>query len=53
VLEVFCDLAGTDPNTDFYWQQDRGTRRWHLEQLWHQALDEPDRLYGYTSEAPF
>jgi hypothetical protein len=53
VLEVLCDVAGTNPDGEFYWESGEGTRRWYLERAWHRALDEPDRYYGYTSEPPF
>ncbi len=53
VLVVLSDLAGRDPDMGLDWEGTEATRREHLERAWHQALDEPDRYYRYTSEPPF
>ena len=53
VLEALCDLAGADPDGEFYWRDDDGSRRWHLERLWHQALDEPDKRYRRPAPDPW
>lgn len=52
VLIVLCDLAGWGPDATFIYDGADGTRRSHLERVWHRALDEPDRRY-YSDEPPF
>ena len=53
VLEALCDLAGTEAWHDIEWKRVKGSRSWHLERLWHRALDEPDRYYPVEDEPPF
>ena len=65
VLEVLCDLAGRGPDSRLMYQGDDGTRRGHLERLWHRALDEPgyyqpardpwesNSAVDYSDEPPF
>jgi hypothetical protein len=42
VLVILSDLAGRDPNGKLTYEHTHGTRRSHLERLWHEALDYPD-----------
>jgi hypothetical protein len=61
VLFVLSDLAGSDLDSELYWDGDRATRQEHLERLWHRALDDPDVLYrepvpldpAFLPEPPF
>ncbi len=66
VLVVLSDLAGRTPDVVLTWENDRRTRREHLEHVWHRALDNPDLCYqpavdpwaaggpgGYSEEPPF
>ena len=42
VLVVLSDLAGRGADARLTYEHATGTRRSHLERLWHQALDYPD-----------
>jgi hypothetical protein len=45
VLLVLCDLANVNPEAEMDWLGLDGSARWHLERLWHEALDNPTAVY--------
>ena len=53
VLEVLCDLSGKGLDSRLKYEGDDGTRRGHLERLWHRALDEPHTRYGQPDSDPW
>jgi hypothetical protein len=54
VLVVLSVLAERDPDGRLTNEGTEGTRRSHLERLWHKALDQPDLRYQtFPDEPPF
>jgi hypothetical protein len=54
VLVVLSDLAERHPNDRLTYERIEGTRRSHLERLWHKALDQPTLRYqAFPDEPPF
>ena len=55
VLDVLSELAGKSPDSLLTYSGTEGRARWHLERLWHEALDNPTPHYeqrGASYEAP-
>jgi hypothetical protein len=45
VLVVLSDLGGRTPDVSLTWENERRTRRQHLQHVWDRALDNPDLYY--------
>jgi hypothetical protein len=46
VLYVLCELAGRTPDSLLTHDGTEGRAGWHLERLWHEALDDPTPRYA-------
>lgn len=53
VVEALCALASWDADGPWKYEGHTTSARKHALRYWHRALDEPEKYYVWSDEAPF